>query len=203
MPVALPALVSLLASPVYNTRYVILASIPFYLFAGAGLASLPPAPRALGLSGVALVMLLSQGSYFAAPIKHQWREAAAYLEPRRRPGDVLVFDTGYNEVAYAHYAPAGAGPALRVRLSDPPAGDTARAPVRRHRPGAAGGRSDGDGAGPAPRLAAAGGRAARVGGPRPRVLRGGRFYTGTNPWSLKGITVIEYVRSDDANTLAK
>ncbi len=122
VPVALPALVSLLASPVYNTRYVILASIPFYLFAGAGLASLPPRPRVFGLAGVALVMLLSQASYFAAPIKHQWREAAAFLEPRRRPGDVLVFDTGYNEVAYAHYAPSGPVPSLRVRLSDTPAG---------------------------------------------------------------------------------
>jgi mannosyltransferase len=122
VPVALPALVSLVASPVYNTRYVILASIPFYLFAGAGLASLPARPRVFGLAGVALVMLLSQASYFAAPIKHQWREAAAFLEPRRRADDVLVFDTGYNEVAYAHYAPSGRVPLLRVRLSDTPAG---------------------------------------------------------------------------------
>jgi uncharacterized membrane protein len=122
VPVAVPALISLLASPVYNTRYVILASIPFYLFAGAGLASLPPAPRALGLTGVALVMLLSQGSYFAQPIKHQWREAAAYLEPRRQAGDVLVFDAGYNELAYAHYAARGQDSPPHVRLTAPPPG---------------------------------------------------------------------------------
>jgi mannosyltransferase len=121
VPVALPAVVSLLANPVFNTRYVILASIPFYLFAGAGLASLPARPRAFSLAGVALVMVLSQASYFAQPIKHQWRETAAYLEPRRRPGDVLVFESGYNELAYAHYAPPGPVPALRLRLSDPPA----------------------------------------------------------------------------------
>jgi mannosyltransferase len=128
VPVAIPALLSLLASPVYNTRYVILASIPFYLFAGAGLASLPALPRLFSLAGVALVMLLSQASYFAAPIKHQWRETAAWLEPRRAADDLLVFDTGYNELAYAHYAPPRRADPSRLRLNDPPPGTPPEAP---------------------------------------------------------------------------
>ena len=35
---------------------------------------------------------------------------------------MLVFDTGYNELAYAHYAPSGRAPSEHVRLSDTPAG---------------------------------------------------------------------------------
>jgi mannosyltransferase len=202
VPVAVPALISLVASPVYNTRYVILASIPFYLFAGAGLASLPPAPRALGLSGVALVMLLSQGSYFAAPIKHQWREAAAYLEPLRRPDDVLVFDTGYNEMAYAHYAPTGAGASLRVRLSDPP-------------PGTPAGRLFGaaiQGLPVADQTAAVlGHRRAWLlladtrpeSAARDRAIFDAAGFTQGQVHQLKGITVIEYVRDRAANSSAK
>jgi hypothetical protein len=122
-PVLLPAVVSLLASPLFHTRYIILASIPFYLFAGAGLISLPRQGRVVAVAGMALVMLLSQASYFASPIKHQWREAAAYVESRRRPGDALAFDIDYNEAAYAHYAPPRSAADLRVRLVDAPAAE--------------------------------------------------------------------------------
>ena len=202
VPVAVPALISLLASPLYNTRYVILASLPFYLFAGAGLASLPAASRALGLAGVAGVMLLSQGSYFAAPIKHQWREAAAYLQPRVRPGDVLVFDSGYNEVAYAHYAPAVAGVSLRVRLSDPPPGT----PPGRLFGASVRGLPDADQTATVLGqrrvwLLLADARPESIA--RDRAFFDGAGFTQAQSQAFKGITIIEYVRADGHNRSAK
>jgi mannosyltransferase len=124
LPVALPALVSAAASPLYNTRYVILASVPFYLFVAAGLCALPRR-WALAAGGLlALVAGLSQASYYARPVKHQWRAAATMIEGLRKPGDVLLFDADYNETAYAHYVPREAAPRLRL-LPPPPGAATA------------------------------------------------------------------------------
>ncbi len=119
VPVAIPALLSVLAGPVYNSRYVILASIPFYLFAGAGLAALPVRPGLAAAGVLAASMIVSQATYLTRPIKHQWREAAAALESALRPGDALLFEVDHNETAYAHYA---RHPSLRLRLREPPPG---------------------------------------------------------------------------------
>jgi mannosyltransferase len=122
VPVAMPALISAVASPLYNTRYVILASLPFLLFAAAGIVELPQLPRAV----VAGVMVMAMGgstvSYLRRPVKHQWREAAAFVEAARRPTDLLIFEADYNETSYAHYA-GTAGKDHRVRLMAPPAGE--------------------------------------------------------------------------------
>jgi mannosyltransferase len=123
-PIALPALISLAASPLYNTRYVILASVPFYLFIAAGLRALPRPAQLTAAAALAGVALVSQGSYLSRPVKHQWREVAALIEPQLRQGDVLLFDADYNETAYAHYAGRpGRGP--RLRLLPPPAAPSA------------------------------------------------------------------------------
>jgi mannosyltransferase len=123
VPVALPALVSAAASPLYNTRYVILASVPFYLFVAAGLCALPRRWALVAGAALALAAALSQASYYARPVKHQWRAAAALIEGLRKPGDVLLFDADYNETAYAHYVPREAVP--RLRLLAPPPGAAA------------------------------------------------------------------------------
>jgi uncharacterized membrane protein len=126
VPVALPAVISVLLSPLYNTRYVITASLPFLLFAAAGIEQLPGRAR-MALAGVLmLAMGASTLSYLRRPVKHQWREAAAFVEAARRPDDLLLFEADYNETAYAHYAgpaaPTGpAGKVQRLRLMPPPA----------------------------------------------------------------------------------
>jgi uncharacterized membrane protein len=119
-PILLPALISLAASPLYNTRYVILATVPFYLFIAVGLRALPRTPQVAAAVALAGVALISQASYLGRPVKHQWREAAALIEPQLREGDLLLFAADYNETAYAHYAGRpGKGP--RLRLLPPPA----------------------------------------------------------------------------------
>jgi len=52
VPVAMPALISVVASPLYNTRYVIAASLPFLLFAAAGIVELPQLPRGKGVQTI-------------------------------------------------------------------------------------------------------------------------------------------------------
>ena len=119
VPIALPTLVSLAFSPLYNTRYVILSSVPFYLFVAAGLMAVPRTLALASATVLAGAALTSQVSYLRTPVKHQWRQAAALVEGQQREGDLLVFAADYNESAYAHYARK---PATRLRLMPPPEG---------------------------------------------------------------------------------
>jgi hypothetical protein len=68
---------------------------------------------------MALTALVSQGTYWTRPVKHQWRQAVQHVEARLGPEDVLLFDTDFNETSYAHYAHAAAP---RLRLVDAPPG---------------------------------------------------------------------------------
>lgn len=128
VPVLGPALISVLFSPLYNTRYVFAASLPFLLFAAAGLYELARVPRLIAGAVMMLSMAAATASYFSyfglgRPIKHQWREAAALVESRRRPTDLVLIDADHNETAYAHYAGPTAGHLEhRLRLLPPPAG---------------------------------------------------------------------------------
>jgi mannosyltransferase len=117
LPLAVPALVSVLVTPLYSSRYAILASVPFYLFAAAGLLALRR-PARLACAGVmAAAMLAAQASYFAHPVKHDWRDAVRFVEARLDEHDVVLFEADYNGTAYDHYARR---PGPRVRLMPPP-----------------------------------------------------------------------------------
>jgi mannosyltransferase len=122
LPVALPALESVAFSPLYNTRYVILASVPFYLFAGAGLLALPWPPRLACAAAVVATMTVSQATYLGRAIKHDWRRAVRFVEARLTGHDILLFDADFNATAYARYGGDG-GPAVpHVRLLPAPEG---------------------------------------------------------------------------------
>ena len=119
VPVLIPAAISVLASPLYNTRYVIVASLPFFLFTAAGLYELGANARTALAGLMVIAMGASTMSYLRRPVKHQWREAARFVEAVRLPSDLLLFDADYNETAYAHYAGPGGD---RIRLLAPPEG---------------------------------------------------------------------------------
>jgi mannosyltransferase len=130
VPIALPALISLGGHPVYNARYAIAASLPFLLFVAAGLYELGDRPRVV-LGGI-LVVAMGAATFAnlswlgpVRPLKHQWREAAAFVEAVRRPEDLILFDADHNETAYAHYAGpsrARGGQPERLRVMPPPPG---------------------------------------------------------------------------------
>jgi mannosyltransferase len=118
LPVALPALISIVASPLYNARYVILASVPFYLLAAAGLVALPRAAWLAASVLIAVATVSAQASYFRDTAKHQWRSAVAFVEQELQEDDILLFAADHNETAWAHYARRSA-PRVRLLLPSP------------------------------------------------------------------------------------
>jgi len=62
-------------------------------------------------------MLLTGGvslaTYFTIRVKHDWRDAAAWLDQHAQPGDLLLFDADFNELSFARYA---RGPQHHLRM---------------------------------------------------------------------------------------
>jgi mannosyltransferase len=123
-PVLLPAVISLAGHPLYNGRYAIAASLPFLVFVAAGLDELGDRAR-IAVSGI-LIITMGAATFSALawlgngrPLKHQWREAAAFVEAVRKPDDLLVFVADHNETAYAHYAGPEGPHHDRIRLLAP------------------------------------------------------------------------------------
>ncbi len=106
LPPLLLHLISL-SKPLYIDRYLIWIGPALLLLLAQGVAALAQIWRPLGAA--ALVALLAAGllagwRQMQTPIKSDFRAAAAYVEQRRQPGDLLLFQMPYNRIVYAYYA---------------------------------------------------------------------------------------------------
>lgn len=107
---ALPPLLLYLISlskPLYTDRYVIWIAPALLLLLAQGVAALRLMARPLGwiaLSALLAAGLLAGWRQMQTPIKSDFRAAAAYVESRRQPGDLLLFQMPYNRIVYEYYA---------------------------------------------------------------------------------------------------
>ena len=107
---ALPPLVIFavsLVKPMYAERYVIWILPALLLLLARGAVGLGRIFRPLG--ALALLFLLVIGlangwRQMHTPIKADFRDAAAYVESQRGPGDALLFQIPYNRSVYEYYA---------------------------------------------------------------------------------------------------
>lgn len=96
------------ASPLYHPRYLFTYSPAFYLMVGAGLAWLwqrqKPIAAGCGLA-LAVAAAFSIGQFHTQPqlAADDLRGAAAFIEEKWRPGDVILVNAGYTYTALAWY----------------------------------------------------------------------------------------------------
>lgn len=109
----LPLLVAFVisyASPVYLYRYFLVCLPALVLLVAAGFARLRPAWLGVGLAATALA-LSARTVLSCQPdckIRHDdWRDAAAYVEARSRPGDAIVFFPAQVRTPLDHYLGQG------------------------------------------------------------------------------------------------
>lgn len=103
VPFAGELLVSL-RRPIYYTRTLIWASIPFYLLVAAGVLQLRF--RALVAAATLALALLSGASllnYYRNFEQEGWREAAGWLAPQVRDGDIILFNAGWTQIPFDYY----------------------------------------------------------------------------------------------------
>ncbi len=83
-----------LSKPLYTDRYVIWIAPALLILLAQGVAAL----------ALLAVGLLAGWRQMHTPIKSDFRAAAAYVEARRQPGDLLLFQIPYNRIVYEYYA---------------------------------------------------------------------------------------------------
>ena len=91
VPTVIPVILSILYKPLFQTRYAIPASIGLYVLTAKGIDNIQR--RAAKFIVTTLVLALSIMSihhYYQNPEKHEWREAAHYVEDNARPGDLVL-----------------------------------------------------------------------------------------------------------------
>jgi mannosyltransferase len=105
IPIAVPFILSFLVAPMYTFRYVMPASIGFYLLLSVTISLLRRVIPIYLLLAVYLAVSAPAfiGHYYEGVSKEQWRESANYVENLEAEGDLIViptFDraTGYTEV---------------------------------------------------------------------------------------------------------
>ncbi|HEV7500142.1 MAG TPA: hypothetical protein VGQ33_09075, partial [Vicinamibacteria bacterium] len=110
LPQLVPFTLSQFTAPIYITRATIVTLPVLYLLAAAALARLAPPWRFAVVSVAVLGSLGAQALYFNARSKEQWREAAATVDARAQPADLVLFDAGYGRRGFDYYSRA---PGLR------------------------------------------------------------------------------------------
>ncbi|HYG66219.1 MAG TPA: hypothetical protein VD838_01120, partial [Anaeromyxobacteraceae bacterium] len=98
---------------------VALAAPAFYVVLALGLVGLRRVPRALAVLGLLLTATAAIARTHVVPLKHDWRGAAAYVDARSEPDDLLVFEADFSETAFLRYS---SGPQPRIRAFPPPQG---------------------------------------------------------------------------------
>jgi mannosyltransferase len=102
VPIAVPFLISLAITPIYQFKYTIPAAVAFYLLVALGLNALGPR---VALAATAAVGL----GFFAATVRYydndaeDWRQAVAYISGRSHAGDTVVFDSSVGKTAFDYY----------------------------------------------------------------------------------------------------
>ena len=114
VPLAGELLVSV-RRPIFYPQTLIWTSLPLTVLVGVGLLRLRP--RALLAAGAATLLAVtatSLGRYYAAEGTEDWRGAAGYVASHARPGDVVLFDAGWTQLAFRSYYGRSGGPAVTV-----------------------------------------------------------------------------------------
>jgi mannosyltransferase len=95
--------------PIFTNRYLIWAAPALYLLTAAGFVALARFGRsgALVATGLLLVILVGDGRALlhqaTQAIKPDFRAAAAYIEERYQPGDLIIFHLSYMETNFDYY----------------------------------------------------------------------------------------------------
>lgn len=90
-PIWLPFAMSKIFGPMYLARYTISATPAFYILLALGIvAARKLLPAYISLALVAVLVAPGLAEYYARPLKGQWQDAAAYIQGRSKPGDVLM-----------------------------------------------------------------------------------------------------------------
>lgn len=90
--------------PIFYTRTLIWATLPYYLLIASGVRALRFLPyRTTALVILATLHLLSLNNFYDRYQKEGWDKAAAYVARNVRPNDVILFNATWVQIPFDYY----------------------------------------------------------------------------------------------------
>ena len=105
-PIVLPFIISQFSTPIYHTRYTIVASPAFYILIAKGIDNINHKSIKFGVIILIVILSLnSVGTYYTVDNKEQWRDVANFIDVNADFGDLLLFNSGFiQENGFDYYS---------------------------------------------------------------------------------------------------
>jgi uncharacterized membrane protein len=102
-PIVIPFIASQIITPIYLTRYTIVATPALYLLVAKGICTFGKKSLYSIIAVITILSFYRLQSYYSNDIKAQWREVADLVETKSETGDVLVFCASYGQMPFDYY----------------------------------------------------------------------------------------------------
>jgi uncharacterized membrane protein len=104
-PIILSFIISLLTQPIYQTKYLIIASPAFYILTAEGLNKIKMKKKQMILIGVIILISINAlaTSYYSVIRKEQWREVAKYIEKNGKQDDLILLSASFTTIPFGYY----------------------------------------------------------------------------------------------------
>lgn len=104
-PIILPFIISRFSTPIYLTKYTIVASLAFYLLVAKGINNISQKHlKLIIISAIIAFSLVYIRGYYAKINKEQWRDVANYIDTDAKNGDLLLFNATYCQKPFNYYS---------------------------------------------------------------------------------------------------
>ncbi len=104
-PIILPFTISLVSTPIYTTKYTIVAAPAFYLLIAKGINNVSHKYlKVIVISMIIVLSLVYIRGYYTKIDKEQWRDVASYIDANAKNGDLLLFNASYCQNVFDYYS---------------------------------------------------------------------------------------------------
>ncbi len=105
IPIILPFTISLFSTPIYATKYTIVASPAFYLLIAKGINNISHKYLKPTIIGIIIIFsLVYVRGYYINVDKEQWRDVANYVDTNAKNDDLLLFNASYCQQVFDYYS---------------------------------------------------------------------------------------------------
>jgi len=104
-PIILPFIISRFSTPIYFTKYTIVASLAFYILVSKGINNIRHKYiKLIVISVVIGFSLVSIRGYYTKINKEQWRDVANYIDTNANNRDLLLFNADIQDITFNYYS---------------------------------------------------------------------------------------------------
>jgi mannosyltransferase len=115
VPIGIAVVVSLAFTPVFVHRNLIVAAPAVPVLLAHGVRTVPRPPWQLIVAGLLVFgMLVALPGYYAEDQKEQWEDAAAYVDERVLPGDIVLVAPTYLDYPFLYYFQGDQAPVATI-----------------------------------------------------------------------------------------